>query len=150
MSCVDKKLKIYLAGKMSGFTYEQMNTWRLLLKNNLMLAAENAGYDILVINPVDFYNFEEKRRQSKKEIEDYDLAHATSSDIVIVNLDGLSTSDGTKYELHDCNYHNKIPVIAFGKKELYENLHPWTKRDITRVEENVLDVVNYVRDFYMI
>lgn len=150
MSCIDKKIKIYLAGKMSGLTYNQMNDWRILLKNELRNVAENAGYEILVINPVDFYNFEEPRHQSEKEVEDFDLAHATSSDIIIVNLDGLSTSDGTKYELHDCNYHNKIPVIAFGEEELYDKLHPWTKNDITRVEKNAHYVVNYVRDFYMI
>lgn len=150
MSCIDKKLKIYLAGKMSGLTYNQMNDWRISLKNKLKVAAGNAGYEIIVINPVDFYNFEETKHQSEKEVEDYDLAHATSSDIVIVNLNGLSTSDGTKYELHDCNYHNKIPVIAFGEKNLYENLHPWTKQDITRLEENIQNVVNYIRDFYMI
>lgn len=135
---------------MSGLTYEQMNGWRISIKTSLRDAAKNAGYEILIINPVDFYNFEEQKHQSEKEIKDFDLAHATSSDIVIVNLNGLSTSDGTKYEIHDCNYHKKIPVIAFGEKRLYEDLHPWIKQDITRVEENMQDVVNYIRDFYMI
>ena len=76
--------------------------------------------------------------------------HAITSDIVIVNLYGLKTSDGTKYEIHDCNYHHNIPVIAFGKRELYNELHPWIKEDITRVEDNGQDVVSYIRDFYMI
>ena len=145
-----KELKIYLAGKMSGLTYEQMNDWRVSLTNRLNVAAENAGYKITVINPVLFYNFEEMKHQSEKEIRDYDLAHATTSDVVIVNLNGLGTSDGTKFEIHDCNYHKHIPVIAFGGKRLYEDLHPWVKDDITRVEENTQDVVNYIRDFYMI
>ena len=150
MSCIDKTIKVYLVGKMSGLTYEQMNNWRVLLANRLRVAAENTGYKIVIINPVDFYNFEECKYQSEKEVEDFDLFHATSSDIVIVNLEGLSTSDGSKLELHDCNYHNHIPVIAFGERRLYEDLHPWTKNDITRVEENMQDVVNYIRDFYMI
>ena len=63
-----KELKIYLAGKMSGLTYEQMNDWRVSLTNRLNVAAENAGYKITVINPVLFYNFEEKNHQSEKEI----------------------------------------------------------------------------------
>ncbi len=149
MSCKDKTLKIYLAGKMSDLTFEQMNSWRVSLTNRLNIAAENAGYNITVINPVSYFNFEEKRHQSEKEVKDFDLHHATTSDIVIANLNGLSTSDGSKYEMHDC--HNvKIPVIAFGERELYDDLHPWTKDDITRVEENMQDVVNYIRDFYMI
>lgn len=150
MSCLDKRLKIYLAGKMTGLTFGQMNEWRVILKHMLLEAAEKAGYKIMVINPVDFYNFTEKRYQSEKEVQDYDLGHATTSDIVIVNISGLSSSDGTKYEMHDCNYHRHIPVIAFGEKGTYEKLHPWTQNDITRVEENMHDVVNYIKDFYMI
>ena len=145
-----KQLKIYEAGKMGGLTFSEMNNWRVELKNKLLNAAENADYKLLVINPVDFYNFENKRFQSEKEVEDYDLAHVITSDIIIVNLDGLNTSDGSKIELHDGNFHNKIPVIAFGDAELYNNLHPWIKRDITRFEKNIDDVVEYIRDFYLI
>ena len=145
-----KHLKIYEAGKMGGLTFSEMNNWRVELKNKLLNAAENADYKLLVINPVDFYNFEEQRFQSEEEVEDYDLAHVTTSDIIIVNLDGLNTSEGSKIELHDGNFHNKIPVIAFGDAELYNNLHPWIKRDITRFEKNIDDVVEYIRDFYLI
>lgn len=145
-----KYLKIYEAGKMSGLTFSKMNDWRIELKNKLLDASESVGYKILVVNPVDFYNFEEQRHQSEEEIEDYDLAHVNSSDIIVVNLDGLDISDGTKLELHDGNFHNKIPVIAFGEKQLYDKLHPWIKRDITRVENSMDDVVEYIKEFYMI
>lgn len=145
-----KYLKIYEAGKMSGLTFSQMNDWRVELKDKLLNIAEDVGYKLLVVNPVDFYNFEEQRHQSEEEIEDYDLAHVLSSNIIVVNLDGLSTSDGTKFELHDGNYNHRIPVIAFGNKKLYDNLHPWIKRDITRVEQCIDDVVQYIKDFYMI
>lgn len=143
-------LKIYLAGKMSGLSFEEMNTWRKKLKEKLLLVAEISGYQLRVINPVDFYNFEEKIYQSELEVEEYDLAHVISSDVIIVNLNGLSSSDGTKIELHDAKYHNRIPVIAFGDKELYEELHPWIKVNITRVENTVEDVVKYIQEFYMI
>ena len=33
MSCVDKKIKIYLAGKMSGLTYQEMGVWRQEIEN---------------------------------------------------------------------------------------------------------------------
>ena len=150
MSCLDKTLKIYEAGKMGGLSLTQMNEWRVLLKNRLNVAAENTGYKLVVVNPVDFYNFEEKKNQSEIEIENYDLAHVITSDIIIVNLDGLSSSDGTKIEIFEANYNRKIPVIAFGNRGLYEDLHPWIKNSITRVEDNPQDVVNYIRDFYMI
>lgn len=143
-----RELKIYLGGKMSGLTHAEMYNWRAQLKYKLMSTADHRGYKAYVINPVDFYNFEEVRHQSELEVKNFDLSHVLSSDIVIVNLDGLATSDGTKYELHDARKAN-IPVIAFGEYELYENLHPWTKDNITRVEKNMEDVIKYIRDFYM-
>ena len=135
---------------MSGASFDEMNNWRQELKTQLLLAAEISGYQIQVINPVDYYNFKEKKYQSEAEVMEYDLAHATTSNIVVVNLDGLNSSDGTKIELHDAMYHNRIPVIAFGDKKLYENLHPWIKENITRVEESIEDVVRYIQEFYMI
>ncbi len=135
---------------MSGLSFDEMNTWRQDLRVQLQLCAEVTGYKIWVINPVDFYNFEEKKYQSEEEVREYDLAHVISSDIIIVNLDGLCDSDGSKIELHDAKYHHRIPVIAFGNRRLYENLHPWIKSNITRVEENIEDVVRYIQEFYMI
>lgn len=145
-----KELKIYLAGKMSGLSFEEMNSWRKEVCDKLLIVSQIADYQMQVINPVDYYNFEEKRYQSEEEVEDYDLSHVISSNIVIVNLDGLNSSDGTKLEIHDAKYHNKIPVIAFGNQELYEKLHPWLRRNITRVEKNIDDVVSYIHEFYMI
>ena len=144
------KLKIYEAGKMGGLSFDEMNNWRQELKAQLQFTAQTSGCQIQVINPVDYYNFEEKRHQSEAEVMEYDLSHVITSDIIVVNLDGLSTSDGTKIELHDAKYHNRIPVIAFGDREIYENLHPWVKRSITRVEETIYDVVKYIQEFYMI
>ncbi len=144
-----KILKIYEAGKMSGLSFEEMNIWRLELKVQLQLAAEVSGYKVQVINPVDYYNFEEKKYQSEEEVRDFDLNHVITSDVIVVNLEGLNSSDGTKIELHDAKYHNRIPVIAFGDRKLYDNLHPWVKENITRVEEKVEDVVRYIQEFYM-
>lgn len=145
-----KHLKIYLAGKMSGLTFDEMNEWRKELKRKLLAASEYAGYNVTVVNPVDYYNFEDIKYQSEREVEDYDLAHVVSSDIVIVNVKGLDSSDGTKIELHDANYHNRIPVIALDESYKCCDLHPWIKRDITRVEHTMENLVQYIKDFYMI
>ena len=149
-SNMDRKLKIYLAGKMSGLTYQEMGVWRQEIENKFLIQSMLANYTIMVLNPVKLYNFEEVKHQSEKEIMNYDISHVVTSDIIIVNLDGLATSDGSKIEIYEANYNRKIPVIAFGDKELYNNLHPWLKECITRVEKNIEDVVDYVRDFYMI
>lgn len=145
-----KELKVYLGGAMGGLSFGEMNTWRIELREKLLMAAENVGCNITIINPVDYYNFVERRYQSEREIKEYDLAHVSTSNVMIVNLDKLINSDGTKYEMFKANYIHKIPVIAFGDKQLYDKLHPWTKEDITRVEKTPIDVVNYIRDFYMV
>lgn len=142
-------MKIYLAGKMGGLSFEEMNEWRNEAFQKLLKTTEYYSETLNVVNPVLYYNFEEKRHQTEIEVEEFDLAHVISSDIIIVNLDGLSSSVGTMIELHDAHYHHKIPVIAFGDRELYDNLHPWVKNDITRVENSIDDVVAYIRDFYM-
>lgn len=146
----NNKIKIYLAGKMSGLSHEEMNDWRQKLKVQLLFAAQISDCQLQVINPVEFYNFEEKKHQSEAEVMEYDLAHVITSNIIVVNLNGLSTSDGTKIELHDAKYHNKIPVIAFGGRKIYGELHPWIKENITRVENTIEDVVRYIQEFYMI
>lgn len=150
MNYKNEKLKIYLAGKMSGLTFDGMNHWREKLKLELLRASGISGRQIKIINPVDFYNLEEARHQSELEVEEFNLSHVVSSDIIIVNLEGLNSSDGTKIELHDANYHKRIPVIAFGDLGLYDKLHPWVKMDITRVERNMEDTIKYIKDFYLV
>ena len=149
-SNMDKKIKIYLAGKMSGLTYQEMGVWRQEIENKFLIQSMLANYTIMVLNPVKLYNFEEVKHQSEKEIMNYDISHVVTSDIIIVNLDGLATSDGSKIEIYEANYNRKIPVIAFGDKELYNNLHPWLKECITRVDSNEISLCNYIYDFYMI
>lgn len=135
---------------MGGISFEEMNNWRARLKEILTTYAEFSNTKINVINPVDFYNFESKRHQNEMEVEEFDLAHVVSSDIIIANLEGLDSSIGTIIELHDAKYHNRIPVIAFGSKDIYDKLHPWVKNDITRVEETIYDVAAYIKDFYLV
>ena len=141
--------KIYLAGKMNGLSFEEMNNWRHEVSRKLLNLSEMSDTKLNVINPVLYYNFEEKRHQTEIEVEEFDLAHVISSNIIIVNLDGLKDSIGTIIELHDAHYHHKIPVIAFGNQELYDNLHPWIKNDITRVENNIDEMLDYIQDFYL-
>ena len=141
--------KIYLAGKMNGFSFEEMNSWRDEVFNKLLNLSGMYDTKLDVINPVMYYNFEKKRHQTEIEVEEFDLAHVISSDIIIVNLNGLKDSIGTIIELHDAHYHHKIPVIAFGSQELYDDLHSWIKNDITRVENDIDEMLDYIEDFYL-
>lgn len=145
-----KELKIYLAGKMSGLSHSEMINWRIEISKRLQETVRFYGCNLDIINPVYYYNFEKQDYQSDKEVKEFDLKHVVTSDIVIVNLDGLNTSDGTKYEISQAARNHSIPVIAFGDKKLYDELHPWIRDDITRVENDMDSIVNYVANFYMI
>lgn len=148
-----KGLKIYLAGAMSNLSFSEMNSWRINIKNELIRRAQWHGTDIRVINPVDYYNFKEIKHKSEREVMQYDLSHVKTSDIVIVNVDGLNTSIGTCIELYEALTRN-IPVLAFGTKIKYQNgityqkLHPWIKECITRMDCIQEELVDYITDFY--
>lgn len=146
------KLTIYLAGKMSGLNFNEMNSWRVQLKSLLENCSEDVDISIRVINPCDYYNFDEPRHQSQAEIMDYDLERVRESDLVIVNLDGLDTSDGTKIEIYEAKKRCNIPVIAYnpcGQVD-FTTIHPWLQCCITRIEHKMTDIKDYIRDFYMV
>lgn len=63
-----KKIKIYLAGKMAGLSFEEMNNWRKHISGLLIESSIYCDIDLNIINPVDYYNFEEKRYKTQKEV----------------------------------------------------------------------------------
>ena len=146
MGLIDKKWQIYLAGKMSGLSFEEMNTWRKDAKSKLLSMAEDTGYRLTVFNPVDFYNFEIIEYQSDEEVMDYDLFHVEHSNFLVVNADGLEDSKGTIMEIFDAWIH-KIPVFVFGD---YKHRHPWIERCVTRFEPDIDHVVEYLKNFYFV
>lgn len=137
--------RIYLAGAMSGISYDEQNTWRKIVKNKL----ENtySEYHVNCINPVDYYNFEDspKRYDSELEIMNFDLHKLKHSDLVIVNFnkpDSLGTMSeiATAYEL-------RIPII--GLKGDLTKLHPWQECMCAKMFTNLNALLDYVRDFYL-
>lgn len=143
-----RELVIYECGRMSGLSFEEMNNWRVSLKTAITQVAENIGINVRVINPVDYYNFREPKHQSELEPMKFDLARVKESDLIVVNLDGLKTSIGSIIECYEA-WKNNIPVLAFGSKQDYENLHPWVQCCITRHDKNYRECINYISDFYM-
>ena len=143
-----KELKIYLAGAMSGLTMEDMNNWRIEVRQALLHMADYYDKKINVVNPVDYYNFEKPLHQTEREVMQFDLNHVKSSDLIIVNLENLQTSIGTIIELYEASNRN-IPVLCFGKPSEYNRLHPWVKECITRYSHRTSGVTEYIQQFYM-
>lgn len=150
MSDLNKSYKVYLCGKMGGLSFDQMNGWRQGIKKTLKNKAEQMGYNVLVVNPVDYYNYENVDYQSDREVENYDLRHVFTSDFIIVNLKGLNTSIGTAIELHYAAHQYHIPILGWGTDKEYNELHPWIKGCISRYEHTAVDLMQYISDFYFI
>lgn len=84
------KLTIYLAGKMSGLSKEEYTKWRNIISDELIEVAHLIGAKIQVINPAEYFDFEKMDRHLEKEVMQFDLNMVRQSDIVIVNVGGIS------------------------------------------------------------
>ncbi len=136
-----RKFKCYLAGALSGLTTEQANTWRLKASQLLY----ETGYPIMVVNPVNFYNFDvDPTTYTEREVMDFDLYQVRDSDLILVNLD-FPNSIGTAIEMFYAHDILKIPVVSFGTMQN----HPWIQCCVNKHCETLEEAVEYIQDFYL-
>lgn len=139
-----EKVKIYLSGSMSGVSYEEQSKWRQQIIDSIEF-----NYDCekkaIFFNPVNYYNFEEVRYRSEREVMEFDLYNLRNSDLVVVNFNDPK-SIGTAMELMLAKERN-IPVIGFGVNG--QNVHPWLLESCTRVCDSLKEMVEHVVEFYL-
>ena len=145
--CKIRKLKIYLAGAMSGLTYEEYTTWRIILASRLKSINESlrSNIDLDIVDPTRYFNFKEKRHESELEAMKFDLHHVKSSDLIIVNFN-KPVSQGTTAELAIA-YDHDIPIIGLNKDGF--TLHPWDENFCDRIFDDMTEMTNYIQDFYL-
>lgn len=137
--------KIYLAGAMTGLTYEDANAWRKEFTCEMFDYSDGETFDL--INPCNYaFPTDVSNAETDREAMEYDLHLLRHSDIVVANL-GISTqSTGTISELAIA-HELRIPVIGFNDKNV--PLHPWTKMFCLKIFDNMDDLVSYLVDnFY--
>jgi nucleoside 2-deoxyribosyltransferase len=141
-----KKIKIYLAGKMSGLTYEQMNNWRVEATNKIQFHDKNQGlYNFCIESPVNYYNFElDPASFSDHECKCFDLFLVQNCDIILVNLD-FPDSIGTAIEIELASRFWNKPIVAFGTRE---NVHPWMKLAVTKQCKTMNEAIDHMFNFY--
>lgn len=148
-----KKIKIYLAGKMSGLSYEEMNKWRVEVSNELKKIEYNLDncypikeYNILCQNPCDYYNFElDPNTYTEHEIKEFDLYLVKNCDLILVNLD-YPDSIGTAIELELASRIWNKPIIGFGNTKN----HPWIELTLNKRCGTLQDAVKHIKDFYLV
>ena len=141
-----QNMRIYLCGGMSKFNKENFNEgnkWRVLCKE----VFENCDSQYYVDNPNDYFNFieEPRRYQSQREIMEFDLNKVRNADLVIINFNDMY-SLGSMAELAIA-YEKRIPVIGLDVDN--QELHPWQIEMCNRIFNNIVDLIDYVEDFYL-
>lgn len=137
-------VKIYLSGGMGNLSFEEQNKWRQQVQDAIKFNYECEKKPIF-FNPVDYYNFTEKRHKSEREIVEFDLNAVRKSDLIIVNFNDPS-SLGTCAELAIA-YEMKIPVIGINKDG--HELHPWLVEFTTRMCDDIREAVEHTVEFYL-
>ena len=139
-----ESVKIYLSGAMGSVSFEEQSKWRNQIINEIKFNCHCEKKPVF-FNPVAYYNFEERRHKTEKEIVEFDLNAVRNSDLIIVNFNDPK-SLGTCAELAIA-YDKHIPIIGINNGGA--ELHPWLVEFTTRMCDDVREAVSHVVDFYL-
>lgn len=140
-----ESVKIYLSGGMGSLSMEEQSKWRNQIINAINFGDYHCEKKPIFFNPVNYYNFEERRHKTEREIVDFDLNAVRNSDLIIVNFNDPK-SLGTCAELAIA-YDRHIPIIGINKNKL--ELHPWLTEFVTRMCDDIREAVEYTVDFFL-
>ncbi len=137
-------IKIYLSGSMSGVSFEEQSRWRQQVMDAIKFNYE-CEKKVSFFNPVNYYNFQDVRYKTQREVMQFDLNALRNSDLVIVNFNDPS-SLGTCAELAIA-YDMKKPIVGINKDG--KELHPWLECFCDRMCGSIKEAVEYVAAFYL-
>lgn len=138
-------MKIFTSGKMTGLSYEETTGWRKRFKEAIDKAI---GDEVSVIDPTVFFDVVDGCGIAMK----WEINQIISSDIVVVNLNQISSSIGTLMELgivegyNKCNG-RKIWVLGIGDSD---TKHPWIESVLDMRFDSIDGAVMFIRDFLMV
>ncbi len=139
-----KHFNIYLSGGMTDMSPEEQITWRLVLIDKFK--KYDGQYDVDCFNPYLYYS--ERRPEeyeSEREVMEYDLYKLRHADLVIVNFNN-SKSLGTMSEIAIA-YDRQIPIIGLHRSN--NKLHPWQKDMCNKIFNNINELAEYVKNYYL-
>lgn len=140
--------QIYLAGGMAGLSFEDMNKWRTNIMRKLIHYCDTkTNYDVDIINPCYFYNFESVRYITQREVMEFDLHKVRTSNLIIVDFRLKPNSIGTAMELMLAKELH-IPVLGITDSTI--ELHPWLVECCTRLCQSDDELLTHIKEFYLI
>lgn len=138
-------VKIYLSGAMGSVSFEEQSKWRQQITNEILYGDHHCEKKPIFFNPVNYFNFEEVRYKSEREVMEFDLNGLRNSDLVVVNFNDPS-SLGTCAELAIA-YEKKMPIIGINKDGI--ELHPWLECFCNRMCTSLREAAEYIIEFYL-
>ena len=140
-----ESVKIYLAGGMSGLSFEEQTKWRQKVKDAVLFGGYDYDYKPVFIDPTRYYNFEEVSHKSEKEVMNFDLYKVRTSDLIVVNFNSPN-SIGTAIEIA-LAYEYHIPVVGLNMDK--NRLHPWIECMTSRICDDMYELVSHIVEFYL-
>ena len=139
---------IYLAGGMGKFgkeNFDEGNKWRIYCKD--ALEKFDCDYMVRAVNPNTYFNFldEPPQYKTQAEVMRLDLHKLRNSDLVIVNFNDMYSLE-TMSEIAIA-YDRKIPVIGLDVDN--QDLHHWQIEMCNRIFDNISELFEYIKDFYL-
>ncbi len=132
-------------GKFGKKNFNKGNNWRVYCKNKL----ENyeCNYNVMIINPNDYFNFIEEppAYKTQREIMEFDINRLRNSDFAIINFNDMY-SLGSMGELAIA-YERRIPVIGLNIEN--QELHPWQIEMTNRIFDNIDEMLDYIKQYYL-
>lgn len=116
---------------MSGLSVEEASIWRIKFQR---LVASSYGERVKCIDPTYHFMYsqdEHKEDSVEKEAMNFDMYWVKNSDIVVANMNNLS-SIGTAQELM-LAYELDKPIIIIVKEDDLDKLHFWIKEEASKI-----------------
>jgi len=144
--------KIYLAGGMQNLSLLEQKRWREKIKKDI---REKYNYQIEIVDPTNYYNFERCCYDNDQEVKKWDLHEVKTSDLIIVYFNDVY-SIGTAQELQ-CAEDNDIIVLGIYETNndklinghITKPLHPWLKCSCNKIFDNIDSCIDYLNEFYL-
>ena len=130
---------------MGGLDYKSQMEWRLRLEDRIKFLSDKK---VIFIHPPKFYDYDSPNQEEAKK---WEINQLLTSDIVVINLNDISTSIGTIMELSMAyalkNYGGKpISIIGIGNPDTQ---HPWILSSFDNVFETPDFAADYINEYLL-
>ena len=137
-------ITVYLAGACFNEP-DEGKEWRRRAVNAFRQIDKYDSLKSCVIDPTNYFSYSEPAHKTDKQVKAFYLSKIKECDILLINLNGsrFSVGSGQETQYAVCNH---IPVIGFGR----DNVYPWLNVDCDVVFDTMEEAIVYIKNYYMV